>query len=84
MIEASDGSLYTGITTDIERRWREHSTGARGARFFRGRSPRALAYLERSRDRSSASRREVLIKQLTRRQKLALIRSGDNQLDVSM
>lgn len=81
IITASDGSLYTGITTDMERRWREHCDGRRGARFFRGRSPLHLAYLEPSADRSSASRREALIKRLTRPEKLSLIRSSRNRLE---
>jgi putative endonuclease len=82
IIEASDGSLYTGITTDIERRWREHSNG-KGARYFWGRSPSNLAYVEACQDRSGASRREAAIKQLTRKQKQLLIQSGANALDCS-
>jgi putative endonuclease len=61
IIRCSDESLYTGITTDLERRWRQHSS-RRGARYFRGRAPVAVVYLERGHDRSSASRREVAIK----------------------
>jgi putative endonuclease len=81
MIKATDGSLYTGITTDMARRWREHSSGGKGARYFRGRSPHSVAYLESSEDRSSASRREAAIKQLNRRQKLALVQSALNELE---
>jgi putative endonuclease len=80
MITASDGSLYTGITTDMARRWREHCAGNRGARYFRGRSPKRIAYLEPSADRSSASQRESQIKRLTRTQKLLLIQSSRNEL----
>ncbi len=75
IIEATDGSLYTGITTDVERRWREHSAGPRGARFFRGRAPRRLAYVEPAADRSTATRREMSIKALSRKQKLELIQT---------
>ena len=82
IIKASDGSLYTGITTDIERRWREHCDG-KGAKYFRGRSPSDLAYMEACQDRSGASRREAAIKQLTRKQKQLLIQSGANALDCS-
>ncbi len=81
IITASDGSLYTGITTDMDRRWREHCNGRRGARYFRGRAPVQLAYLEPSADRSSASRREARIKRLSRREKLSLIRSSRNGLE---
>ncbi len=80
MIAASDGSLYTGITTDMTRRWCEHCAGRRGARYFRGRSPQRIAYLEPSADRSSASQREAQIKRLTRTQKLVLIQSSRNEL----
>ncbi len=72
MIEASDGSLYTGITTDIQRRFREHSTGRRGARYFNGRSPEAVVFLETGHSRSSASRREAEIKSLNRKIKIHL------------
>lgn len=78
IVEASDGSLYTGITTDMARRWREHGSG-RGAKYFRGRSPRVLRYLELGHDRSSAGRREAAIKRLSRPQKFGLIASASNQ-----
>lgn len=81
IIEASDGSLYTGITTDMARRWGEHSSG-KGARFFRGRSPRQLVYLEASADRGSATQREMAIKRLTRPHKERLIASVDNELEI--
>lgn len=74
IIEASDGSLYTGVTTDVERRFAEHCSSNRGARFFRGRKPLAVVYTETHPDRSSALRREAAIKQLTRERKLKLIR----------
>src|SRR5690606_41300577 len=45
IIEAADGTLYTGITTDIERRWQQHVDG-RGARYLRGRAPRAVVHVE--------------------------------------
>ncbi len=73
IIEASDGSLYTGITTDLERRFSEHLQGRQGARYFAGRKPLAVVYHEQGHDRSSASRREAEIKKLSRGQKQALI-----------
>lgn len=69
MIRTVDGQLYTGITTDIQRRWREHKSGKGGARYFRTQSPKALAFLEESADRSSASKREAHIKGLTKLKK---------------
>lgn len=79
IIRCSDKTLYTGITTDMERRWRQHSS-QRGARYFRGRAPVAVVYLEPGHDRSSASRREVAIKKLQRAEKERLIRSSQNRL----
>lgn len=73
MIQADDGSLYTGITTDVERRFNEHSRNKRGARFFNGRTPQAIVWREAHDNRSSASRREAAIKRLTRRAKLAML-----------
>jgi putative endonuclease len=68
----SDGSLYTGITTDVARRFAQHRTGS-GAKYFRGRVPRCLVYLEIGHDRSSASRREAEIKRLRPADKRRLI-----------
>ena len=73
IIEADDASLYTGITTDVERRFDEHARGARGARYFNGRNPLRVIYREDGHSRSSASRREAQIKKLSRRAKLRLI-----------
>ena len=73
IIEASDGRYYTGITTDVERRWKQHQNGKLGAKFFRGRQPRNLVYVESASNRSSASKREAAIKKLSRKQKEILI-----------
>ena len=73
IIEASDGSLYTGITTDVERRFTEHGGTDKGARFFRGRKPIKVVYTENHPDRGSALRREAEIKKLKRVNKLKLI-----------
>lgn len=73
MIRTSDDQLYTGITTDIQRRWQEHKSGKGGARYFRTQSPKSLAFLEECPDRSSASKREAYIKSLTKLKKEELI-----------
>ena len=73
IIEASDASLYTGITTDVERRFDEHSRGPRGARYFNGRNPLRIVYREDGHNRSCASRREAEIKKLSRIAKQQLI-----------
>ena len=75
----SDGSLYTGISTDVQRRYAQHAAGC-GAKYFRGRSPRRIVYLESGHDRSSASRREMAIKALCSAEKRALILSAQNQV----
>lgn len=72
IILCSDDSLYTGITTDPARRLSQHAAG-HGARYFRGRQPLRLVYLEHGHSRSSASRRECLIKAMTRADKGQLI-----------
>ena len=76
MLCCGDGSLYTGSTTDVERRLREHQGGT-GARYTRSRPPVTLAYAEEAPDRSAAQRREAAIKKLPRAQKLKLIGKGE-------
>jgi len=73
MIETADGKLYTGISTDIERRFRDHTAGKSGARFFRTTSPVRVVWQEKQPNRSLATKREIAIKKLSRQQKLALI-----------
>lgn len=73
IIEASDGSLYTGVTTDVERRFAEHGGPEKGAKFFRGRKPVKIVYQQDLPDRSSALKREAEIKKLPRQRKLLLI-----------
>ena len=75
MIEADDGSLYTGVTTDVPRRFLEHSKGGKGARYFAGRSPVAVVFTERMGDRGEAQRREAAIKRLKRGAKLAMVQT---------
>lgn len=77
MIRSNDDQLYTGITTDIQRRWHEHCRGKAGARYFRGRTPQQLCLLEIHADRSSASKREAAIKQLSRTGKETLLAQHD-------
>jgi putative endonuclease len=79
MILCSDYSLYTGITNDVERRMQQHVSN-KGAKYFRGREPRWLVYIENGHDRSSASRREAEIKKLKRPEKEALIDSSLNSV----
>ena len=73
MIEATDCSLYTGITTDVERRFSQHQSDCAGAKYFRGRNPESVVYIEGGHNRSTASVREAQIKKLSRERKLALV-----------
>lgn len=71
ILECKDGSLYTGITDDLQRRLAAHRAG-KGAKYTKGRSPLTLRYLERCEDHSQALRKEIQVKRLTRLQKLKL------------
>ena len=79
IILCKDNSLYTGITTAVQRRFAQHLAGT-GAKYFRGHSPLRLVYLEEGHDRSSASRREAEIKKLRPKDKRRLIESPENYL----
>jgi putative endonuclease len=77
LVRCADGTLYTGVAIDVARRVAQHNgAGANGARYTRARRPVKLVYQEHAANRSAACKREYRIKQLTRREKLALIRAG--------
>lgn len=86
VIQCSDKSLYTGITTNVERRYQEHQsstvsgTGSKGAKYFRGRSPQKIVYRESGHTRATASQREYAIKQYSKEEKLALLGAPTNEL----
>jgi len=72
ILRCADGTLYTGVTTDPERRLREHNAGGvLGARYTRARRPVELVHQEAAANRAEACRREAAIKKLTRQAKLA-------------
>ncbi|TSC64424.1 MAG: Excinuclease ABC subunit C domain-containing protein [Parcubacteria group bacterium Gr01-1014_91] len=73
ILECGDGSLYTGITTDVKRRFSEHKSGT-GSNFTRARGAKRIVYTEKQPNRSSAQKREAEIKRLPRGEKLALIK----------
>ena len=75
VLQCADDSLYTGYTTDVERRVAEHDAGE-GATYTRGRTPVELVHVERHGSRSAALSREHEIKALSRGQKEALIEDG--------
>ena len=72
ILQCGDGSLYTGITTDVEKRLEAHRSG-KGAKYTRGRLPLALKYREACGTHSDALKRELEVKRLSREEKLALI-----------
>ncbi len=73
IIQTTDNRLYTGITTDLERRFSEHKEGIKGAKFFSSTAPKKIVFSESHPDRASATRREIEIKKMSRTTKLALI-----------
>ncbi|MDD3531054.1 MAG: GIY-YIG nuclease family protein [Candidatus Pacebacteria bacterium] len=72
LLECGDGSLYTGVTTDVARRFEEHQKGI-GSRFTRARGAKRIVYTEEHPSRSAAQKREVETKRLPRGRKLDLI-----------
>ena len=73
IIETKNKKLYTGITTNLERRFKEHKTHKKGAKFFNTDSAKKIVYFETAKNRSKASKREHEIKNLSRTDKLKLI-----------
>ena len=71
ILRCADGTLYTGVTTDIQRRFRAHQSG-KGAKYTRGRGPLQLVYTQVCPDKPSAFRREWELKHMSREEKLAL------------
>ncbi|MEN8846468.1 MAG: GIY-YIG nuclease family protein [Akkermansiaceae bacterium] len=74
ILRCGDGSLYTGIATDVDRRFSEHeSQGPKGAKYTRGKLPLEILYRREVGSRSEATKEEMRVKALSRKQKLALI-----------
>ncbi|MDD5212449.1 MAG: GIY-YIG nuclease family protein [Sulfuricurvum sp.] len=72
ILKCNDETLYTGITTNLEKRLKEHNTSDKGAKYTRYRRPVEVVYQELCEDRSSALKRELTIKKMSRQQKNAL------------
>ncbi|MHB1163127.1 MAG: GIY-YIG nuclease family protein [Minisyncoccota bacterium] len=72
LLECEDGSLYTGVTTDVARRLAEHQAGT-GGHFTRAKGAKRIVYTEEHPDRSSAQKREAAIKKWPRKKKLSLV-----------
>lgn len=78
IISCNDNTLYTGVTTGLQRRFQEHLDHPRGAKYFNGREPLEVVYSENGHTRSSACQREAAIKKLSRDGKLRLIAACRN------
>lgn len=74
MLRCSDGTLYTGITTDVPRRVAEHNESDKGAKYTRARRPVELVYSKEAGSKSEASKEEWRIKKLSKQKKEALIK----------
>lgn len=72
----ADDTLYTGITNDLRKRLLEHNTSKTGAKYTRSRRPVTIVYQEKKRTRGAALKREARIKQLSREEKLVLIKGA--------
>ncbi|MDD5268743.1 MAG: GIY-YIG nuclease family protein [Methylococcales bacterium] len=79
IILCTDNTLYTGITVDVPRRFDQHATG-KGAKYFRGRQPEQLVYVEPGHNRSSATKREIDLKKMSREEKSRIIASDMNKI----
>ncbi len=75
MLRCADNSLYTGVTTDIERRVKEHNGEKSVTKYTRVRQPVSVAYQEKAKSRSEACKREAQLKKLTKKDKEALVNS---------
>ncbi len=75
ILECTDKTLYTGITTDLKRRINEHNNSSLGARYTKARRPVKLVYYKKFKTKSAAAKREWAVKKLSRQDKLQLISS---------
>lgn len=75
VLECDDGTLYTGIATDVAKRFEEHRNG-KGAKYTRARGAKKIIHTEQCADRGAALKRELQIKALTRQEKLLLAKTA--------
>ena len=75
ILKCADGTLYTGITTDLKRRVAEHNGSRLGAKYTSARRPVEMVYSRRFKNRSNASKAEARVKGLNREEKLSLIKA---------
>jgi putative endonuclease len=72
VLECGDGTLYTGVTTNLDRRFEEHKNGI-GSKYTKSKKAKKIIYFENCSSRSEAGKRETAIKHMTRKEKLSLI-----------
>ncbi len=80
IIKTKNNKFYTGITTDVERRFRDHQEKPYGAKFLKANPPEKVIYQEEVSSKSEALKREIAIKKLSRAQKEDLIKSNLNSM----
>ena len=80
ILQCADQTLYTGITTDLDRRLLEHNTSPRAAKYTRARRPVTLVFSKKYRNRSTASKAEARMKKLSREEKQKLIATISKKL----
>ena len=73
ILRCGDGTLYTGITTDVQARFAQHQAG-KGAKYTRGRGPLEVVYTEECEDHSAALKRELVVKALSREEKEKMLK----------
>lgn len=78
IVRCKDGTLYTGWTTDLEKRMETHNSG-KGAKYTRSRLPVELVYFETAKTKEAAMKREYAIKQMSRQQKMKLIKEKQKE-----
>ena len=80
IVSCADDTLYTGITTDVDRRFNEHfdKGNSRGAKFFRSDPAKAVVYTEICANRAAASKREYAVKKMSRQKKFQMIATADS------
>ena len=76
VVRCCDGTLYTGVTTDLNRRVNEHNTSKRGAKYTKTRRPVNLIWSNKYNNRSEAQSAEYSFKKLSRKEKLDIIKNG--------
>lgn len=81
ILKCNDGTLYTGVTTDLERRVKEHNSSKIGAKYTKARRPVKLVYTKEFEDRSKAQVEEARIKKLTREEKINIISKSKGDVD---